>query len=91
MKRGVPALYADGGVELIGSEPGEGLRRVREYTQRDYHKPSDEIRTEWDLEGAVLDMQLLAALGRRVASDERWPEWKPTSEFHAAGAALRRR
>ncbi len=91
MKRGVPALYADGGVELIGRESGEGMRRVREYTQRDYHKPSDEPRPEWNLAGAVLDMQLLAALGRRVASDERWPEWKPSSEFRAVGAALRRK
>ncbi len=91
MKRGVPALYADGGVELIGREPGEGLRRARTYTQRDYHKPSDELKDGWDLSGAVLDMQLLAEVGRRVATDAGRPEWKPSSEFRAAGDALRRK
>jgi Zn-dependent M28 family amino/carboxypeptidase len=90
MKRGVPALYADGGVELIGREEGEGLRRAREYTQHDYHKPSDEPKSDWDLSGAVLDMQLLAEVGRRVATDAARPEWRPTSEFRAAGDALRK-
>jgi len=91
MKRGVPALYADGGQDLIGGEPGEGIRRAREYTQRDYHKPSDEPKPGWNLAGAVIDMELLAALGRRVATDERWPEWNPTSEFRATGDELRRK
>lgn len=91
MKRGVPALYADGGVELIGKPPGEGLRLAREYTQRVYHKPSDEIVEGWDLSGAAFDMQLLARVGEFVAFDDRWPEWKPGSEFRAAGDALRRK
>ncbi len=89
MKRGVPALYADGGIELIGREPGEGLRRARAYTRDDYHKPSDEVKDDWDLIGAVLDMELLAEVGRRVATDERAPEWNATSEFGAARAASR--
>ncbi len=90
MKRGVPALYADGGVELIGQESGEGLRRAREYTAHDYHKPSDEPKPGWDLSGAVLDMQLLAEVGRRVANGDVAPEWNADSEFRAARAAARR-
>ncbi len=89
MKRGVPALYADGGVELISKPPGEGLRRAREYTRDDYHKPSDEVKDDWDLRGAAIDMWLLTSVGERVASEDGRPEWNATSEFAAIGAALR--
>jgi hypothetical protein len=41
------------------------------------------IKPDWDLEGAVQDIQLLIAVGRAVANDPQWPEWKQGSEFRA--------
>ncbi len=82
-KQGVPALYTDSGVEYIGKPEGYGEQKRQEYTTNDYHKPSDEIKPEWDLTGAVEDAQLLFRVGYEVAQGAQWPEWKPGTEFKA--------
>jgi Zn-dependent M28 family amino/carboxypeptidase len=80
-KKGVPALYADGGSLFIGREPGFGAGKRADYIAHDYHKPSDEVRQERDLSGVAQDLQLLVDVGRRVASAREWPAWKPGAEF----------
>lgn len=82
-KEGVPALYADSGVDYIGKPAGYGEQKRDEYTLRDYHKVTDEIKPDWDLTGAVEDAQLLFQVGYRVAQGDRYPEWKPGTEFKA--------
>jgi Zn-dependent M28 family amino/carboxypeptidase len=82
-KQGVPALYVDSGVEYIGKEAEYGQRKRDEYTENDYHAPSDEVKPDWDLSGAVEDAQLLVAVGYGVANADRFPEWKPGNEFRA--------
>jgi Zn-dependent M28 family amino/carboxypeptidase len=87
-KQGVPALYADTGVEFIG-KPAEYSKTKRdEYTEKDYHQPSDEIKPDWDLSGAVEDADLLVAVGYRVANADKVPEWKPGNEFKAKRDAM---
>jgi Zn-dependent M28 family amino/carboxypeptidase len=82
-KQGVPALYADTGVEFIGKPAEYSQQKRDEYTSNDYHKPSDEIKPDWDLSGAVEDAQLMFAVGYRVANADKFPEWKPGNEFKA--------
>ena len=82
-KQGVPALYADTGVEFVGKPAEYSQQKRDEYTNNDYHKPSDEIKPDWDLSGAVEDAQLLFAVGYRVANADKFPEWKPGNEFKA--------
>jgi Zn-dependent M28 family amino/carboxypeptidase len=82
-KQGVPALYADTGVEFVGKPAEYSQQKRDEYTNNDYHKPSDEIKPDWDLSGAVEDAQLLLAVGYRVANADKFPEWKPGNEFKA--------
>ena len=82
-KQGVPALYVDAGTEFIGKPAGYGQQKREEYTANDYHKPSDEVKPDWDLSGAVADTELLFRVGYQVAEAERWPEWKPGTEFKA--------
>jgi Zn-dependent M28 family amino/carboxypeptidase len=82
-KQGVPALYTDSGVEYVGKSPEYSKQKREEYTKNDYHKPSDEIKPDWDLSGAVEDAELLLAVGYRVANADRFPEWKPGNEFRA--------
>jgi hypothetical protein len=55
----------------------------QEYTENDYHKPSDEIKPDWNLEGAVEDLKLLATVGYRVANTATYPVWSPGTEFKA--------
>jgi len=80
-RAGVPALYADSGEELVGKSAAESKRLREEYTRTRYHKPSDELRDDWDLAGAVEDVELLCELGRTLAMQRDWPAWKPGSEF----------
>jgi Zn-dependent M28 family amino/carboxypeptidase len=80
-KQGVPALFTDEGIEYVGKPEGYGLKKREEYTARDYHKPSDEMKPDWDLAGAAEDVRLLFEVGFRVAQGDRWPEWKPGTEF----------
>ena len=87
-KQGVPALYSDSGTEFIGKPAGYGQQKRDEYTERDYHKVSDEVKPDWDLSGAVEDTQLLFVVGQRVANADKYPEWKPGTEFKAKRDAM---
>jgi len=79
----VPALDPDSGIDFVGKDPAYGKTKRDEYTGKDYHAPSDEIKPDWDLSGAVEDAQLLLAVGYRVANADKIPEWKPGNEFKA--------
>jgi len=76
-KVGVPALYLKGGSEFLGKPAGFGQQKSDGYIARDYHKPSDEVKPDWDLSGAVEDLQLLFQVGYRAAQTDKYPEWKP--------------
>ena len=80
-KQGVPALYTDSGVTYEGKDSTFSKQKRDEYTDKDYHKVSDQIKPDWDLTGAVDDAQLLTMIGYRVAQSDRYPEWKAGSEF----------
>jgi Zn-dependent M28 family amino/carboxypeptidase len=80
-KKGVPALYADGGSLFVRRDPGFGAAKRAEYTAQNYHKPSDEVRSDWDLAGVVQDLDLLVDVARRVANAREWPAWKTGAEF----------
>ena len=82
-KQGVPALYTDTGVDFVGKGPEYSKQKRDEYTEKDYHAPSDEVKPDWDLSGAVEDAQLLYTVGYNVANAQKFPEWKPGNEFKA--------
>jgi Zn-dependent M28 family amino/carboxypeptidase len=82
-KMGVPALYTGSGTDFVGRPPEWGMMRRAQYTADDYHKPSDQIKDDWDLSGAVQDLQLFFLVGLRVANGQSWPEWRDGTEFRA--------
>ncbi len=83
-KQGVPALYAEGGVDYIGQPADYGIKAREQYVAEDYHKPSDQVKPFWKLDGAVEDLRLLLTVGYWVAEADRFPEWRPGNEFRAA-------
>ncbi len=87
-RQGVPALYTDSGTEYIGQSAGFAMQKREEYTNRHYHKVTDELRTDWNLSGAIEDLQLLFQVGYRTAQTERMPEWKPGTDFKAKREAM---
>jgi Zn-dependent M28 family amino/carboxypeptidase len=83
VKRGVPALNPGPGVDFLGRPEGWGLKIISDYLKNDYHKPSDKVRPDWDMSGAVEDLQLYLAVGYRIAEAARLPEWKPGVSYAA--------
>ena len=82
-RQGVPALNSGGGEDFIGKPADFGKKMREDYTANHYHKPSDEVRPDWDLSGAAQDLQYYWMVGYRVAQADKYPEWKPGSEFKA--------
>lgn len=87
-KQGVPALDPDAGTEYIGKPASYSKEKREEYTAKNYHKPSDEVKPDWDLTGAVEDLKVFAEVGYRLAQGDRFPEWKPGTEFKARRDAM---
>ena len=82
-KVGLPSLYTGAGRDVIGKPPGFGQQKKDEYVAKHYHQPSDEVNPEWDLSGAADDLRLLLEVGYQVANGDKFPEWKPGTEFKA--------
>jgi Zn-dependent M28 family amino/carboxypeptidase len=81
-KEGVPALYPKDGVDFIGKPADFGKKKRNEYTDKDYHKPSDEIKPDWDLSGAAEDLRLYLTVGYRIANTEKRPRQLVTFKIH---------
>jgi Zn-dependent M28 family amino/carboxypeptidase len=83
-KLGVPSYSFDrGGEDFIGKPPDFG-KQVRAYWNSNlYHTPQDEVKADWDLSGAIEDLQFFWMLGYQIAQGDRYPEWKPGTEFKA--------
>jgi Zn-dependent M28 family amino/carboxypeptidase len=82
-KLGVPALYTGGGKDFIGKPANFGQQKKDDYTAHRYHQVSDEVDPNWDLSGAVQDIDLLFEVGYQVANGDKFPEWKTGTEFKA--------
>ncbi len=82
-KVGIPAFDPESGVDFVGKPADWGIKKRQEFTANDYHKPSDVIKPDWDLSGAVQDCQLYFLVGLRVADAAKMPTWKANAEFKA--------
>ncbi|TMO63172.1 M28 family metallopeptidase [Pseudoalteromonas aurantia] len=78
---GVPAMYAGGGTQAIDDATANYRKRMSLVITGCYHQPCDRYRDEWDLTGAVQDLQLFYQVGYDISQQETWPQWKATSEF----------
>ena len=86
----VPAS-AHPGIEFIGKPADFGTQKRKEYTSVRYHKPSDEVQPDWDLSGAVEDLQLVFHIGLQVANTPAIPTWREGDEFKARRDAMMKR
>ncbi len=83
-KVGIPALYTSNGLEVIGKEAGYGAKADSIYTEKHYHRPSDEYDpATWTFAGGLDDLKLLFLVGKRLAFETTMPKWKEGSEFKA--------
>ncbi len=78
---GIPALYAKGG-KMPADEATAKLReKLNPIIAKCYHGLCDEYSDDWDLTGAVEDMQLFFEIGFELSDAGVWPKWSKASEF----------
>ena len=84
---GVPGIYLDGGVDIIGKPEGWGKEQIDAYTTRDYHQPSDEFTDDWVFDGMAADVRFGLLTTYLIAQADEMQSWNPGDEFAAARAA----
>jgi len=83
-KRGVPVILImalGGGPDLVVGGREAGDKWVSDYTATAYHQTGDAWSPDWDLSGAVQDVELVLEAGKVLANSTDWPGWKAGSEF----------
>lgn len=80
---GVPAAYFKAGKDFL-DRPEDRKRMKNSYTTVHYHQPTDEIAAWWNLDGAVLDLEVLLECMLRTANADDRPRWTPGDEFEHA-------
>ena len=87
-KQGVPALYADGGIDVVRKGKEYGLEMKDDYTNNHYHGLSDEVKDDWNYEGMVQDVRILFRTGYAISQHDVWPSWSEGTEFKAKREAM---
>jgi len=85
-RQGVPVLLLmgiAGGADLIEGGRVAGDQWIAEYTGNCYHQTCDAWSADWDLRGAVEDIELFHTILRDLGDSTRWPQLKSSSEFKA--------
>ena len=84
-RNGVPILYAQGGLDLVEGGVEAGRKLADDYTQNRYHKPADKYDPNWNWAGIVQDTKMMYEIGKKLASEDTFPQWKPGSDFKRPG------
>ena len=80
-KKGVPMLYADGGIDKVDGGKAAGKAIADKYTSIDYHQPSDEYDSTWDLSGFTEQLTITVNMVNYLANTNVWPKWYEGNEF----------
>ena len=86
-KKGVPMLYAEGGIQVRGKPEGFGKAEAERYGAERYHKAADEVHAEWDNGGIMQDLNAHFRIGVKISDSTDWPQWSEGNEFQAIRAA----
>ena len=80
VRKGIPAVYFSPGTR--SSDPAQdGPRLFREFLEKHYHRPSDDLSLPMDEAAIALYTRANVALGLRIAHDPAAPRWKAGNFF----------
>ncbi|HUY83242.1 MAG TPA: M28 family peptidase [Steroidobacteraceae bacterium] len=69
--RGVPALYAVGGIDDAAYGPAWGAARLDQYFAKFHDQPGDAYTAAWEVRGTLLDLRLYFETGMALANARR--------------------
>ncbi|HXZ81740.1 MAG TPA: M28 family peptidase [Terriglobales bacterium] len=84
---GVPSFSINEGMKFKGHPIDYGFQLEKDYTDRDYHQPSDEYHADWDFTGLAEITRFGFELGWKAASAPELTAWVPGDEFDTARKA----
>ena len=81
---GVPAFSVSEGMRIKGKPEDFARQALKEFNDKAYHSPQDELKPEWDFSGFVVLARFALDVARDVANADRLPTWNPGDEFRPA-------
>jgi Zn-dependent M28 family amino/carboxypeptidase len=89
-KVGIPSVSIGPGVDYVGRPAGWGQKQAEDWTAHNYHQPSDEYRSDFDLSGAAQLGEIVYRLGLELGNARSVPAWNADAEFKAMRDASRK-
>jgi Zn-dependent M28 family amino/carboxypeptidase len=83
-RAGVPAFSINEGMKYKGHNTEWGLQQAEDYTNKQYHQPSDEYSPSMDFTGDAAMARFGFALGWAAASQPKLVGWEKGDEFEKA-------
>jgi hypothetical protein len=80
-------VYLHSGQAVRDKPDGWGKAQLQAWTDKHYHQRSDEYDPNWNLAGAIEDLQLLTEVGLVAADAPEMQSLTPGDEFEAARKA----
>ncbi|CAD6365306.1 hypothetical protein SHEWT2_00466 [Shewanella hafniensis] len=81
-KLGVPAVFAGGGSDPIDEATAAYKTQMQATMKGCYHNVCDEYREDWDLSGALQDLQIYYQVTRTLGNSKDWPGYYQGTEFN---------
>ncbi len=79
---GIPAVSVSAGNEFVGKPSDYSEKIIWDYISKHYHKPSDELRDDWDLNSVTQEIMFVYQLTREFANSDVKPEIKPLTQLY---------
>jgi len=81
---GIPAFSVTGGMKIKGKPKDFALKAYKEFNDKAYHSPQDELKPDWDFSGFVVLARFTMDVAREVANAGGLPTWNSGDEFRPA-------
>ena len=82
-KLGVPAVFAGGGSEPLDAATASYKTQMQATMKGCYHNVCDEYHEDWDLSGAIQDLEVYYRVTRSLGNSQDWPGYYQGTEFNS--------
>lgn len=82
-KLGVPAVFAGGGSDPVDKATAVYKTQMQATMKGCYHNVCDEYHEDWDLSGALQDLQVYYQVTRTLGNSKDWPGYYQGTEFNS--------
>ena len=83
-RAGVPAFSIGAGMKIKGKPDDFARKLAKDFNDKAYHSPQDEMQADWDFSGFVVLTQFALDVAREAANADRLPTWNSGDEFRPA-------